>query len=86
MIAPLRGEPSYEAMREELERRIEALRRNVEVAEQTGDWTPLLDKIRTRSSRDPRWRNGGDDGETPHVPGLVYSPVTCAAKPAPASV
>ncbi len=63
MIAPLRGEPSYEAMREELERRIEALRRNVEVAEQTGDWTPLLDKIRTRSSRDPQEIHDGATAE-----------------------
>lgn len=50
MIAPLRGDPAYEAMREELERRIEALRRNVEAAEQTGDWTPLLDKVRNRAT------------------------------------
>ena len=50
MIAPLRGDPAYEAMREELEQRIEALRRNVEAAEQTGDWTPLLDKVRNRAT------------------------------------
>lgn len=50
MIAPLRGDPAYEAMREEIEQRIEALRRNVEAAEQTGDWTPLLDKVRNRAT------------------------------------
>ena len=50
MIAPLRGDPAYEAMREEIERRIEAFRRSVEAAEQTGDWTPLLDKVRNRAT------------------------------------
>jgi len=49
LIAPLRAQPRFEAVRQELDERIDALGRNVEIAEQSGDWTPLLRKVYERT-------------------------------------
>ena len=46
LIDSIRGDPRYESMRAELGQKLDHLRRNVELADATGNWQPLLDKVR----------------------------------------
>ncbi len=46
LVDSLRGDPRYQSMRAELGQKLDHLRRNVEHADATGNWQPLLDKIR----------------------------------------
>ena len=48
LIDSIRGDPRYESMRAELGQKLDHLRRNVEMADATGNWQPLLDKVRLR--------------------------------------
>ncbi len=48
IIDDLRDDPRFIAMKQELDQRIELMRRNVEQAEASGDWSPLLDRVRGR--------------------------------------
>ncbi len=46
IIDGLRDDPRFVAMKHELDQRIEVMRLNVEQAEETGDWSPLLGRVR----------------------------------------
>ncbi len=46
LVDSLRGDPRYQSMRAEIGQKLDHLRRNVEHADATGNWQPLLDKIR----------------------------------------
>ena len=46
IIDDLRDDPRFIAMKQELDHRIELMRRNVEQAEATGDWNALLGRVR----------------------------------------
>ncbi|MCH7834520.1 MAG: hypothetical protein IH911_05525 [Proteobacteria bacterium] len=46
LVDGIRGDPRYESMRAELGQKLDHLRRNVELADATGNWQPLLDKVR----------------------------------------
>lgn len=48
LVDGIRGDPRYESMRAELGQKLDHLRRNVEMADATGNWQPLLDKVRLR--------------------------------------
>ena len=45
LVDSLRGDPRYENMRAELGEKLDFQRRNVELADATGNWQPLLDKV-----------------------------------------
>ena len=45
LVDSLRGDPRYENMRAELGEKLDFQRRNVEHADATGNWQPLLDKV-----------------------------------------
>ena len=49
IIEPLRSDPRFPAIEEQLNDRIEEMRRNVEEARRTGDWSKLLDKTKSES-------------------------------------
>ena len=46
IVDDLRDDVRFIAMKEELDSKIEAMRRNVDSAEESGDWTELLGKVR----------------------------------------
>ena len=46
MVDSLRGDPRFEAMILELREKIEAMRKNVQEAEESGDWNDLLNRVR----------------------------------------
>ncbi len=48
LVDGIRGDPRYESMRAELGQKLDHLRRNIEMADATGNWQPLLDKVRLR--------------------------------------
>ncbi len=45
LLDSLRGDPRFASMRAELGRKVDQMRRNVELAGASGDWQPLLDKV-----------------------------------------
>jgi hypothetical protein len=47
LLDSLRIDPRFESMRNELEERMEVLRRSVEYAHKTGDWQSLRDRAST---------------------------------------
>jgi hypothetical protein len=46
MIDDLRDDPRFEGLKLELDQRIEMMRENVEQAEEAGDWSELLNRVR----------------------------------------
>ena len=42
IIEPLRSDPRFDVLEERINERLEEMRRNVEEAEATGDWSALL--------------------------------------------
>ena len=42
IIEPLRSDPRFDVLEERINKRLEEMRRNVEEAEATGDWSALL--------------------------------------------
>jgi hypothetical protein len=44
IIEPLRSDPRFDALRQQMNDRIEEMRQNVEDAESSGDWSALLAK------------------------------------------
>ena len=48
LLDPLRGDPRFEAMRLEMDDKIETMRDNVHRAKETGDWSELRDRVRTQ--------------------------------------
>jgi TolB-like protein/tetratricopeptide (TPR) repeat protein len=42
IIEPLRNDPRFDILRKRIDERLEEMRQNVETAEETGDWSPLL--------------------------------------------
>ena len=49
IIEPLRSDPRFPAIEQRINERMEAMRRNVEEARATGDWSKLLDKTSSES-------------------------------------
>ena len=47
IIAPLRDDPRFPGIEQRMNERIEKMRRNVEEAQESGDWSALLDKAGT---------------------------------------
>ena len=50
LLAPLRGEPRYQAMLSEIGRQIDFMRQNVEAAAATGNWESLRSRVRAEST------------------------------------
>lgn len=50
IIEPLRSDPRFPAIEQQMNDRIEEMRRNVEEARASGDWSKLLDKTKSESA------------------------------------
>ncbi|MDH3337529.1 MAG: hypothetical protein OEM76_06860, partial [Gammaproteobacteria bacterium] len=46
MVDSLRDDARFKAMKQELDLKIETMRKSVELAEEAGDWTELLGRVR----------------------------------------